>query len=246
MALEQYEYTCKVCDCTFEAAPPEWFEDKNLTPPVRCPECRSSGRRVEYEYICCICREDFTAAPPEWFEEKGLNEPTRCDDCKNSKPESHTYICKICGEGFEAAPPKWFKEKDLTPPRRCNKCKSSSKRIEYKYTCRVCGHTFEKAPPAWFKEKGLNQPTRCEECKRTGRRVELKYPKEGKKWEPKMPFWKSSNEHQSDSMGGKTHFDVEHYDSRGKKDKSAGKLHISGEPHEPSMKDIHLPKKKDE
>ncbi|GEM_PF-4799186 len=56
--------------------------------------------------------------------------------------------------------------------------------------------------------------------------------------------WTPSDSHRSGSMGGKTHFDVEKYDDRGNKDHSAGKVHISGEKHEPSMRDIHPPSKK--
>ena len=44
-------------------------------------------------------------------------------------------------------------------------------------------------------------------------------------------------------MDGKKHFDVEKYDERGNKDKSAGKMKISGEPHKPSMKDVQPPEK---
>jgi len=44
-------------------------------------------------------------------------------------------------------------------------------------------------------------------------------------------------------MGGQRHFDVEKYDDRGNKDTDAGKLHISGDSHKPSMTDIHGPKK---
>lgn len=50
--------------------------------------------------------------------------------------------------------------------------------------------------------------------------------------------WIPGNPHKSDSMGGKKHFDVNHFDDKGKKD---GKLHISGEKHPPSMKDVHHP-----
>jgi len=56
--------------------------------------------------------------------------------------------------------------------------------------------------------------------------------------------WVSSDSHRSNSMGGRVHFDVEKYDERGNKDYSAGKFHISGEKHEPSMKDIHSPSEK--
>jgi len=56
--------------------------------------------------------------------------------------------------------------------------------------------------------------------------------------------WRPSDPHPSKSMGGQTHFDVEKYDKSGHKDKSAGKLHISGEPHKPSMRDVYPPSKK--
>jgi len=55
--------------------------------------------------------------------------------------------------------------------------------------------------------------------------------------------WRSSHSHNSKSMGGQRHFDVEKYDDRGNKDTDAGKLHISGDSHKPSMTDIHGPKK---
>jgi len=51
--------------------------------------------------------------------------------------------------------------------------------------------------------------------------------------------WKPSSSHTSKSMGGEKHFDVEKYDDRGDKDSGAGKLHISGDSHQPSMTDIH-------
>jgi hypothetical protein len=57
-----------------------------------------------------------------------------------------------------------------------------------------------------------------------------------------MGFWKTSDSHKSNSMGGQTHTDTEKYDDRGRKDKSAGKLKVSGEKHEPSMRDIAPPK----
>jgi hypothetical protein len=52
--------------------------------------------------------------------------------------------------------------------------------------------------------------------------------------------WKHSDSHRSKTFKGKEHFDVEKFDNKtGKKDKKAGKLHISGKPHKKSMKDIH-------
>jgi hypothetical protein len=58
-----------------------------------------------------------------------------------------------------------------------------------------------------------------------------------------MP-WRTSKSHRSKGTPWK-HTDTEKYDSTtGKKDKSAGKLKVSGEKHEPSMRDIHPPSEK--
>lgn len=57
---------------------------------------------------------------------------------------------------------------------------------------------------------------------------------EGRDWTPSDP-------HNSDTFGGRKHFDVERRSEDGKVDKSAGKLHITGDPHAPSMTDIHKP-----
>ena len=59
--------------------------------------------------------------------------------------------------------------------------------------------------------------------------------------------WKTSKEHESKGpqkeILGPTHTDTEKYDDRGNKDRSAGKLKVSGPKYEPSMTDIHKPKK---
>jgi len=56
--------------------------------------------------------------------------------------------------------------------------------------------------------------------------------------------WKPSKSHKGkDSRIGK-HFDVYHTDKSGKRDQPHYKdVKISGESHEPSMRDIHPPKK---
>lgn len=57
--------------------------------------------------------------------------------------------------------------------------------------------------------------------------------------------WRPSPTHTSKSMGGREHFDVDAFDTTtGRKDRSQGKLHISGESHKPSMTDVHPPKKR--
>jgi hypothetical protein len=58
--------------------------------------------------------------------------------------------------------------------------------------------------------------------------------------------WKSGKEHKTKGPQkeklGPTHTDVEKYDERGRKDKSAGKMKISGGTTRPSMTDIRKPK----
>jgi len=165
MAFKQHEYACKICGENFEAAPPKWFEDKNLTPPTRCPKCKSLNRKIEHQYTCHICKSTFDAAPPSWFMEKGLDQPTRCADCKNKKSENHTYTCSTCRKNFDAAPPEWFKDKKLSLPIRCKECKSSGKRLGHAYICTICNKTFDAAPPEWFKERGLAPPNKCNSCR---------------------------------------------------------------------------------
>ena len=58
--------------------------------------------------------------------------------------------------------------------------------------------------------------------------------------------WRTSQEHESkgpqkDTLGS-SHTDTEKYDEGGQKDKSEGKLKVSGPKHEPSMTDVHKKK----
>lgn len=58
--------------------------------------------------------------------------------------------------------------------------------------------------------------------------------------------WKASKPHKSSkTMEGKEHFDVYQTDKTGKRDQPHREdVKISGEPHEPSMRDVHPPKGK--
>lgn len=56
--------------------------------------------------------------------------------------------------------------------------------------------------------------------------------------------WVPSDPHKSSSFEGKEHYDVYHVDKDGQRDQShENDLKITGRPHEPSMTDIHKPKK---
>lgn len=64
-----------------------------------------------------------------------------------------------------------------------------------------------------------------------------------------MAGWRTGKEHptegpQRDRLGD-THTDTERYDDRGRKDKDAGKLKISGDKEEPSMRDVVPPEDDD-
>ncbi|MFB6212756.1 MAG: hypothetical protein ABEI53_03015 [Candidatus Magasanikbacteria bacterium] len=51
--------------------------------------------------------------------------------------------------------------------------------------------------------------------------------------------WRTSKPHKSDDSRIGKHTDTEYYDKKGNKDKSKGKLKVSGRKHKPSMTDIH-------
>ncbi len=59
-----------------------------------------------------------------------------------------------------------------------------------------------------------------------------------------MGPWKTSKPHDSDDKRIGRHVDVEHYDDRGNKDKSAGKMKISSDETKPLVRDINPPPKK--
>ncbi len=55
--------------------------------------------------------------------------------------------------------------------------------------------------------------------------------------------WRTSNPHSSDDPRIGRHVDVECYDDRGQKDKSAGKMKISYDESKPVVQDVRPPKK---
>ena len=60
-----------------------------------------------------------------------------------------------------------------------------------------------------------------------------------------MPTTKASIPHKSNSMGGKTHFDVYRVNSQGKRNAPhKTDIKISGTPKKPSVTDVHKPKTK--
>ena len=55
--------------------------------------------------------------------------------------------------------------------------------------------------------------------------------------------WRASNPHESKDTRIGRHIDIEKYDERGNKDKSAGKMKIDKDESKPEVRDIKPPQK---
>lgn len=77
----------KVCKCGREFAisdrEKQFYAEKGLFEPVRCPVCRERRKKQDTTYTCVDCGKEVTISEANlmWYEEKGFAPPKRCKEC---------------------------------------------------------------------------------------------------------------------------------------------------------------------
>jgi len=95
----QHPYPCCSLGCKngyasiFLAAPPDWFTDRNMSPPKNCPSCRSwLKQQIDSAYNCQTCgriiRQSAKAKISHHKRSGPYQPPQQCKWCQNRQPRA--------------------------------------------------------------------------------------------------------------------------------------------------------------